>query len=77
MWMNSPNIHTANIYMNHIFNPSATDGPLGCFRVVAIVHNAALSTAGMHLFSPLLLFLSDKYPGVDLLDRKAVPFLLL
>ena len=48
MWTNNPNIHTSNIYMYHIFFiPSSTDRPLGCFRVVAIVNNAAVNTAGM------------------------------
>ena len=55
--------------MYHIsFIPSSTDGPLGCFRVVAIVNNAAVNA---------FLFSSDKYRGVELLDCKAVPFLLL
>ena len=64
--------------MYHIsFIPSSTDGPLGCFRVVAIVNNAAVNAAGIYLFSSLFLFSSDKYLGVELLDCKAVPFLLL
>ena len=44
---------------------------------MAIVNNATVNAVGIYLFSSLFLFSSDKYLGVELLDCKAVPFLLL
>lgn len=74
MWMNSPNIHAANIYMNHIFNPSATNGPLGCFRVVGIINNAALSFRRHASFLTTAPISFDEYLGVDLLDVRQFHF---
>ena len=52
------------------------DGHLGCFQVLAIVHNAATNT-GMHVsFQVRFLFSLDRYPGVELLDHMVVPLLV-
>lgn len=50
-------------------------GHLGRFHVLAAVNNAAVYTSGC--MNPCqLAFSSDKYPAVELLACKVVPFLI-
>ena len=58
----------------HIFIHSSVDGHLGCFCVPAIVNSAALNI-GMNV-SFQIKVLSDKCPGMELLDHMATLFLI-
>ena len=58
----------------HIFFiHSSTDGPLGCFLILAVENHAAVNM-GMHPIH--ILFSLDIYPEVELLDHIATPFLV-
>ena len=58
--------------MYHIFFiHSSVDGQLGCFHVLAAVNSGAV-----YLFQLVFLFLSDVYPGVELLGPMGVLFLV-
>ena len=59
------------------FNHLSIDGYLGCFHSLALVNNAAVNT-GVHIFFQISVLGSFKYINleVELLDHKAVPFLI-
>ena len=48
------------------------DGHLGCFHILAIVNNAAMSIRAYISFLSSILFSSDKYPEVKLLGHVIV-----
>ena len=63
------------MYMCHIFFiHSSANVQLGCFQVLAIVNSAALNI-GMNV-SFQIKVLSDKCPGMELLDHMATLFLI-
>ena len=65
------------MYRNHIFFiHSAMHRHLGCFHVLAIVNNAAVSMGCIYLFELVILFPLDKYPGLEFLDHMVVPFFI-
>ena len=64
-----------NTYTHHIFFiPSSVDGHFGFFHTWTIVNNAAMNTEVMYSFK--LVFPSDKYSEVKLLDYMVVLFLI-
>jgi len=49
LWLSNIVYCVCEIYTSHIFlNPSSDNGPLGCFCVLAVITNAAV-TIGMHV----------------------------
>ena len=62
------------LYIYHIFINSSVDGHLGCFRVLVIVNGVAVNIRVHVLFE--LEFCPDMCPGVGLLDRMTVLFLV-
>ena len=62
------------VYAHHIFIHSSVAGPLGCFRVLAVVNSAA-GNIGVSVSFQLEVFL-DMCPEVRLLDHTATPLLV-
>ena len=73
IWENG--IETCIIYMKRVSSPGSKhvyticslsvhpfDGLLGCFRILAIVNNAAVSTGMLMFFGISVLFSVDTYP---------------
>ena len=51
-------------------------GHLGCFQILATVNEASVNT-GVHIFFQIIVWVSlDKFPEVELLGHKAVPFFI-
>ena len=54
---------------HHILSAhSSLNGHVGCFHVLTSMDDAALNTGYKYLFEMLILFPSDIYPEVELLD---------
>ena len=63
--------------MCHIFFiHSSVDGHLDCFHALATLNNAALNIELHVTFELVFLFLSNIYPGVELLGHMVVLFLV-
>ena len=59
-----------HIFLIHL----SVDGHLDWFYVLAIINNTAVSMGAQISFSVSVLFSSDKYPTLELLDQMAVLF---
>ena len=63
------------IYISHIFFIlSSIDGHLGCSHILAVVRKVALNIGVYISFQNNVLFSSDKYPGMELLNGIVVLF---
>ena len=58
------------------FTQSPTAGHWGCFHISATVNDVAMNTERTYFFELVFLFSSDKHPEVELLDHRAVLFLV-
>ena len=65
------------MFLNYIFFiHSSISGYFGCFRILAIVNNAAVNIGCICLFKSVFLFSYDKYPELELLDHMVILFLI-
>ena len=65
------------VCVHHIFLiHSSVDECLGCFQILAVVHNAAVNIGEPIHFELMFSFSSGKYPGVKLLDIMVALFLI-
>ena len=63
------------VYQSHFFIHSSIEGHLGCFHTLATVNNAAVKM-GVWISIRDILFPSDIYPEVGLVDHIVVLFLI-
>ena len=72
LWLSNIPLYIC-IYICHIFFiHSSVDGDLGCFHVLAIVNSAAMA----HVSSQIIVFSGYICPGVGLLGRMVVLFVV-
>ena len=71
LWLSNILLYTESFFFIHL----SVDGHLGCFCILAIINNAT-NIGGMYLFDLEFSFFLDIYPGVELLDRVVVLFLV-
>ena len=64
-------------YICLIFIHSSIDEDLGCFHILVIVNIGSMTLGHIYLFELMFSFISTyTYPGVELLDRMVVLFLI-